>query len=173
MGTTATTTTRGRAARLAAGLLGGALLLGAAGCAAAQVRYPGRADVRDGDRPLIWIEPTGSSDTQPWLLRAPVGTEVTWLNASPDLVFIRFYQPVEEVCGEPVRFHRTYDGASFVSALLPLMTDARLCFARPGRYDFVVAGSGGGGGGDRSSMQGGGGNGGGRAAVRYGTVVIE
>lgn len=146
------------------------LALAAAACATGDVRYPGRADVRAGDPPVIWIEPTGSTETNPSVLRVPRGTEVTWRNASGELVFIRFNQPIAEICGEPVRFTRSHDGTSYSSSYIPSLTDARLCFADPGRYDFVV--SSGGIGGGRTPITGEGG-GSGRSPVRYGTVIVE
>ncbi len=140
------------------------------GCTTGEIRYPGRADVRAGDPPVIHIEPTASTDTRPAVLRVPAGTEVTWLNTSGQLVFIRFNQPIGEVCGKPIGFSRTYDGASYSTPFLPSFADARLCFARPGQYDFVVSGSGGGGGGDAQVMNRGGD---GAQAVWYGTVIVE
>ncbi len=142
----------------------------AAGCATGDVRYPGRADARAGDRPIIWIDPTGSTETSPSVLRVGPGTEVTWRNRSQEVVFVRFNQAVTDVCGEPVRFDPSYDGASYVSRFLPPFADARLCFARPGRYDFVVSSLGTGGGGP-SPMDGEGGDG--LSPVRYGTVIVE
>jgi hypothetical protein len=150
-----------------AGLAATAVAL--AGCAVGPGRYPGRADVRAGDAPVIRIEPTNSTDTSPYELRVPLGTTVTWLNASGELVFIRFQRPVEQVCAEPVRFNRTYDGASFSTQYMPPLTDARLCLGRPGRYDFIVSSAGRGG---RSPI-GNGAEGGGLSPVRYGTVVVE
>lgn len=146
------------------------LALVAAGCAAGEVRYPGRADVRAGDPPVIHIEPTASTETTPSVLRVPAGTEVTWLNTSGELVFIRFNQPIEQACGEPVGFSRTYDGTSYSTSFLPSFAPARLCFARPGRYDFVVSSGGRGGGATQETGPGGGG---GLSPVRYGTVIVE
>lgn len=145
-----------------------AVALVLAACAGGPVRYPGRADVRLGDRPLIRIEETNATETSPHQLRVPAGTDVTWLNATRELVFVRFNQPVREACGEPVRFGRTYDDESYVTDFLAPFNDARLCFARPGRYDFVVSSGGGGG----SARPDGDGNGS-TSPVRYGTVVVE
>ncbi len=157
--------------RRPAALLAAVALLApaAAGCAATDIRYPGRADVRAGDPPVIWIEPTGSTETTPSVLRVPRGTEVTWRNASGEPVFIRFNQQIREICGEPVRFSRNYDGTSYSSSYFPSLTDARLCFAEPGRYDFVVSSAGIGGG--RSPVTGESGNG--LSPVRYGTVIVD
>ncbi len=153
----------------AAAIIGvGALLLGA--CAAGSVRYPGRADVRAGDPALIRIDETNSTDTSPYLLRVPVGTDVAWLNASLQIVFVRFVQPVREACGQPVRFDRNYDGTSYVTRNLGPFNEARLCFPTPGRYDFVVTTAGGGGGGDNDAAKGLNGS---PSPVRYGTVVVE
>ena len=146
------------------------LVLAAAGCATGEVRYPGRADVRAGDPPVIHIEPTASSETVPSVLRVPVGTEVTWLNTSGELVFIRFNQAIAQACGEPIRFSRSYDGTSYSTSFVPSFAPARLCFARPGRYDFIVS-SGGRGGGATPQTGPGGGNG--TSPVRYGTVIVE
>lgn len=145
-----------------------ALLLGA--CAAGPVRYPGRADVRAGDAPVIRIEETNSTETSPHVLRVPSGTDVSWLNASRQLVFVRFVQPMQQACGEPVRFDRNYDDTSYVTPYLGPFNEARLCFASPGRYDFVVStADGGGGGGDQVTN----GLNGSPSPVRYGTVIVE
>ncbi|HEX7126684.1 MAG TPA: hypothetical protein VF406_13085 [Thermodesulfobacteriota bacterium] len=145
-----------------------ALLLGA--CAAGPTRYPGRADVRAGDAPVIRIEETNSTDTSPRVLRVPPGTDVSWLNASGQIVFVRFVQPVREACGEPVRFDRNFDGTSYVTRNLAPFNEARLCFPEPGRYDFVVSSLGGGGGGGDQVTNGLNGS---PSPVRYGTVIVE
>lgn len=156
-----------RAAAVAVVLLAGAA---ASACAAGPIRYPGRADTRAGDRPLIRVEPTNSTDTVPRELRVAPGTEVTWRNASTELVFIRIVGPVEdrELCAAPVRWNRTYDGTGLSTPFLAPFADARLCLARPGRYDFIVSSGGRGG---RSTPEGGPDNG--PSPVRYGTVIVE
>ncbi len=151
----------------AAALMVASLALGA--CAAGPVRYPGRADVRAGDAALIRIEPTNATETAPHWLRVPTGTDVVWLNASQELVFVRFAQAVGEACGTPLRFVRSYDGRSYVTGYLAPFNEARLCFARPGRYDFIVSSSGGGGGGTPPDADANGGH----SPVRYGTVIVE
>lgn len=145
----------------------GVLLLSA--CAAGPVRYPGRADVRAGDRPLIRIEETNATETSPRELRVPAGTDVTWLNATRELVFIRFQQPVAEACGTPVRFGRSFDGTSYATGHLAPFDEARLCFPDRGRYDFVVSSVGGGG---ATARPDGDGNGA-PSPVRYGTVLVD
>jgi hypothetical protein len=146
-----------------------ATLLLAAGCASGSIGYPGRADVRAGAAPLIWIEPTNATETSPRELHVPLGTEVVWRNGSGELVFIRFTGPVEQLCGEPVGFQRTYDGASYATRFMPPFADARLCIGRPGRYDFVVSSDGRGGGSPRVGE----GSGNGLSPVRYGTIVVQ
>lgn len=147
-------------------LLLGALVLTA--CAAGPVRYPGRADVRQGDAPLIRIEETNAAETSPFELRVPAGTDVTWLNTTHELVFVRFQQPVRDACRTPVRFGRSYDGASYVTSYLAPFNEARLCFPSAGRYDFVVSSAGGGG----AVSPNGDGNGS-TSPVRYGVVLVE
>jgi hypothetical protein len=140
------------------------------GCAVGPGGYPGLADVRAGDPPVIRVEPTNATETSPRELKVPAGTEVVWLNTTSELIWVRFGGPVAEACGEPVRFHRTYDGASFATPHLPPFADARLCFARPGRYDFIVSAEGRGG---RTAPSAGGPDGNGSSPVRYGTVLVE
>jgi hypothetical protein len=114
-------------------------LSGGVACRSADVRYPGTADVRAGDRPLIQIEPTGSTEASPRLLKVTPGTEVTFRNSEDAEIFIRFTEPMGDACGTPVGFDRTSDGRSYASRYLLPFGEARLCFATPGRYDFVVS----------------------------------
>jgi hypothetical protein len=143
-----------------------AAALATSGCATEGGTYPGVRDVRHGASPVIRIERTASTETDPRELRVPAGTEVIWRNESGEPVFIRFNQVVQ-ACGEPVGFHPTYDGASLVSEWLHPFGEGRLCLDRPGHYDFVVSAPGQGGGaldpgGDGAS-----------SPVRYGRVVVD
>lgn len=114
-----------------------ALLLSA--CAVPQGGYPGTASVAAGAPPLVRIDRTGSTRTDPATLYVPPGTEVTWQNGTTRQVFVRFDDPIDQVCGDPVRFSRSTDGRSFASDFLGPFEEARLCFPTPGRYDFVVS----------------------------------
>jgi hypothetical protein len=119
-------------------LASGALLaLVTWGCGEDEV-YPGRADVRQGDRAEIRIEATADDETRPRLLVVPAGTEVTFANRTTSPVQIRFLDAMDDACGAPEGFDRTRDGWSYVSESLLPFRDARLCLSAPGRYRFVA-----------------------------------
>ncbi|HEY8370499.1 MAG TPA: hypothetical protein VIM86_14410 [Thermodesulfobacteriota bacterium] len=123
---------RGRSAALLAALLSSA-------CAVPQGGYPGTASVAAGAPPVVRIDRTGSTRTDPATLYVPPGTEVTWRNETTRQVFVRFDSPIDQVCGNPARFARSTDGRSFASEFLGPFEEARLCLVTPGRYDFIVS----------------------------------
>lgn len=140
-------------------------LLGVAATAYA-ADYPGRAtDLKPGDKPVISIQSTGSTGTEPRVLRVRVGTDVTWLNATDGDVSIRFDQPIPKACGTPVNFTRSYDGKSYATDIMPPFAEARLCFSQPGRYDYVVSKTGTESYGSKSGAAG--------EDQGYGTVIVE
>jgi hypothetical protein len=128
-----------RVIRLKLGLVLLVALSGGVACRSADIRYPGTTDARAGGPAVIQIEPTGSTETSPRLLEVAPGTEVTFRNSEDAEIFIRFTEPMGDPCGTPVGFDRTSDGRSYVSRNLLPFGEARLCFATPGRYDFVVS----------------------------------
>lgn len=115
------------------------LLVAVAGCATGEVRYPGTADVGRGDAPLVQFHATGATDADPRVLKAPRGTEVVFRNVSRGQAFVRFKEPVGDLCAPPAGFEPTSDGRTVASRYLPPFAEARLCFGTPGRYDYVVS----------------------------------
>ncbi|HEX7124614.1 MAG TPA: hypothetical protein VF406_02415 [Thermodesulfobacteriota bacterium] len=100
--------------------------------------YPGRADARKGDPAEFRIETASHDRTSPAELTVAAGTEVRWINRTTAAAFVRFEDPVPEVCLAPHRFARTRDAGTLASEWLAPFEEARLCIAAPGRYRFVA-----------------------------------